>query len=102
MGPRFALTPGRARSLSATIRDRRTEPLHDPLDGLPGRGATDERVHGDPLLELEGRAVAASARRVLLDDLRGGAPVGPENLKLAVIERLLALRSRRPGPFARD
>jgi hypothetical protein len=38
----------------------RGERLHDSLDALPGRGAAGERVHGDSLLELEGRAVGAT------------------------------------------
>jgi (1->4)-alpha-D-glucan 1-alpha-D-glucosylmutase len=61
---------------------------------------------GDELLDLSlvdpdnRRPVDWERRRSLLDGLRGGAPVGPENIKLAVIERLLALRARRPAAFA--
>jgi hypothetical protein len=36
------------------------ERLHDSLDALPRRGAPDEGVHGDPLLELKRGAVAST------------------------------------------
>jgi (1->4)-alpha-D-glucan 1-alpha-D-glucosylmutase len=61
---------------------------------------------GDELLDLSlvdpdnRRPVDWERRRGLLGELRGGAPVGPENVKPAVIERLLALRARRPAAFA--
>jgi (1->4)-alpha-D-glucan 1-alpha-D-glucosylmutase len=61
---------------------------------------------GDELLDLSlvdpdnRRPVDWERRRSLLDELRAGAPVGPENIKLAMIERLLALRARRPAAFA--
>jgi (1->4)-alpha-D-glucan 1-alpha-D-glucosylmutase len=60
---------------------------------------------GDELLDLSlvdpdnRRPVDWARRRAVLGELRGGAPVGPENLKLAMIERLLALRARRPAAF---
>ena len=38
----------------------RAERLHDSLDALPRRGAPDEGVHGDPLLELKRGAVAST------------------------------------------
>ena len=36
------------------------ERLHNSLDALPRRGAPDEGVHGDPLLELKRGAVAST------------------------------------------
>src|SRR5687767_12758216 len=35
----------------------RSERLKHPLDLLPGRRAADQAIRGDPLLDLEGRAV---------------------------------------------
>jgi (1->4)-alpha-D-glucan 1-alpha-D-glucosylmutase len=61
---------------------------------------------GDELLNLSladpdnRRPIDWAHRRALLDELRDGAPERPETWKLAVIERLLALRARRPAAFA--
>jgi (1->4)-alpha-D-glucan 1-alpha-D-glucosylmutase len=60
---------------------------------------------GDELLDLSlvdpdnRRPVDWEHRRALLAELRAGAPARPETLKLALIERLLALRARRPEAF---
>jgi (1->4)-alpha-D-glucan 1-alpha-D-glucosylmutase len=61
---------------------------------------------GDELLDLSlvdpdnRRPVDWARRRALLDEVQGGATPRPETLKLALIERLLALRARRPEAFA--
>jgi (1->4)-alpha-D-glucan 1-alpha-D-glucosylmutase len=61
---------------------------------------------GDELLDLSlvdpdnRRPVDWERRRALLAELRDGAAVRPATLKLAVIERLLALRARRPKAFS--
>jgi (1->4)-alpha-D-glucan 1-alpha-D-glucosylmutase len=60
---------------------------------------------GDELLDLSlvdpdnRRPVDWAHRRALLDEVQGGAPSRPETLKLSLIERLLALRIRRPEVF---
>jgi (1->4)-alpha-D-glucan 1-alpha-D-glucosylmutase len=60
---------------------------------------------GDELLDLSlvdpdnRRPVDWEHRRALLAELKAGAPSRPETLKLALIERLLALRARRPDAF---
>jgi hypothetical protein len=63
--------------------------LHDSLDALPGRGAADERVHGDALLELKGRAVATAVDvhgHGFLRSLAPGivAPRAPRGFELVV------------------
>jgi (1->4)-alpha-D-glucan 1-alpha-D-glucosylmutase len=61
---------------------------------------------GDELIDLSlvdpdnRRPVDWDARRAALDALRGGAEPSRETLKLHVIRRVLALRARRPEPFA--
>ena len=61
---------------------------------------------GDELIDLSlvdpdnRRPVDWDARRAALDALRGGATPARETIKLAVIQRALELRARRPEPFA--